>query len=225
MNEETRERQYNFLLDLDRDGRRQSFGLMSSQVWLQDPKRLAFLLSRYKFTARMLEGQDRVLEVGCADAFGSRIVRQAVQHLTACDFDPVFIEDARVVADPQWPMEFLVHDMLEGPVKPEFTAAYALDVLEHVLPADEHRFLDNLTASLTDNGVAVIGMPSLESQQYASRVSKEGHVNCQTGTGLRSTMASHFEHVFMFSMNDEVVHTGFHPMAHYLVALCARPRR
>jgi hypothetical protein len=24
----------------------------------------------------------------------------------------------------------------------------------------------------------------------------------------------------MFSMNDEVVHTGFHPMAHYLFALC-----
>jgi hypothetical protein len=28
----------------------------------------------------------------------------------------------------------------------------------------------------------------------------------------------------MFSMNDEVVHTGFGPMAHYLIALCAGPR-
>jgi hypothetical protein len=28
----------------------------------------------------------------------------------------------------------------------------------------------------------------------------------------------------MFSMNDEVVHTGFSPMAHYLFALCGQPR-
>jgi len=25
-------------------------------------------------------------------------------------------------------------------------------------------------------------------------------------------------------MNDEVVHTGFYPMAHYLLAVCAGPR-
>lgn len=36
MDAETRETQYEFLLDLDRQGKRQSFGLMSSQVWLQD---------------------------------------------------------------------------------------------------------------------------------------------------------------------------------------------
>jgi len=27
----------------------------------------------------------------------------------------------------------------------------------------------------------------------------------------------------VFSMNDEVVHTGFHPMAHYLMALACGP--
>jgi hypothetical protein len=29
----------------------------------------------------------------------------------------------------------------------------------------------------------------------------------------------------MFSMNDEVVHTGFQPMAHYLFAIGAGTRR
>jgi hypothetical protein len=28
----------------------------------------------------------------------------------------------------------------------------------------------------------------------------------------------------MFSMNDEVVHTGYHKMAHYLFALCCEKR-
>lgn len=35
---------------------------------------------------------------------------------------------------------------------------------------------------------------------------------------FKNTMQRYFHNVFMFSMNDEVVHTGFHPMAHYLLA-------
>ena len=32
-------------------------------------------------------------------------------------------------------------------------------------------------------------------------------------------MQQFFHNVFIFSMNDEVVHTGYAPMAHYLLAL------
>ena len=30
---------------------------------------------------------------------------------------------------------------------------------------------------------------------------------------------------FTFGMNDEVVHTGFYPMAHYYFALCSIPKK
>jgi hypothetical protein len=64
----TKEPQYNFLLDLkERKGINQ-LGLMMSQVWNDDPRRLTFVLSRYKFIAKMLEGYDNILEVGCGDA-------------------------------------------------------------------------------------------------------------------------------------------------------------
>jgi hypothetical protein len=33
-------------------------------------------------------------------------------------------------------------------------------------------------------------------------------------------MAEYFHHVFIFPMNDEVVHTGFYRMANYLFAVC-----
>lgn len=29
---------------------------------------------------------------------------------------------------------------------------------------------------------------------------------------------------FLFSMNDEVVHTGYYPMAHYLIAVGIGPK-
>ena len=91
----TKEPQYQICLDYRDERGLERFGLMSSQSWHDDPKRLVFMLSRYKFVAKMLQGSGHVLEVGCADAFGSRIVRQEVEALTAVDFDPVFIDDAK----------------------------------------------------------------------------------------------------------------------------------
>jgi hypothetical protein len=49
-------------------------------------------------------------------------------------------------------------------------------------------------------------------------------VNCKTAKDLRQLMQKFFHNVFIFSMNDEVVHTGFHPMAHYLFAVCCHVR-
>ena len=222
---QTREPQYEVCFDVLRDSGRASFGLMSNQVWHDDPRRLCFLLARYKFVAKMFSGLSNVLEVGCADAFGTRVVRQEVEHVTAVDFDPLFIEDIQERADDRWPIEAHVHDMLAGPVPGRFDGAYALDVLEHIPAEQEHLFVGNMAASLHEQGVIILGMPSINSQAYASPPSKAGHVNCKDGRGLKETVGRFFHNVFIFSMNDEVVHTGFHSMAHYLIALGCNKKR
>jgi cyclopropane fatty-acyl-phospholipid synthase-like methyltransferase len=216
----TKEKQYQLMLEYRRKRGLETMGLMASQAWYDDPKRLGFTLARYKFVAKMLSGSQHVLEVGCADAFGTRVVVQEVKKLTAVDFDPVFVEDTNARMSDRWAFECRVHDMLAGPVAGDFDAAYALDVLEHVLPENEERFLRNMAQALGPRGAMIIGMPSLESQPYASPLSKEGHVNCKTMPDLKALMQRFFHNVFMFSMNDEVVHTGYHKMAHYLFALC-----
>lgn len=193
---------------------------MSNQTWHDDPKRLLFVLARYKFVAKMLAGYSRVLEVGCADAFGTRVVLQEVGALTAIDFDPVFIDDVHSRMEQSWSFQCRVHDMLAGPVEGNFEAAYTLDVIEHISAENEMLFLSNIVQSITEPGVLIVGTPSLESQRYASPPSKEGHINCKDHLALKNLLAHFFEHVFLFSMNDEVVHTGFYPMAHYLFALC-----
>ena len=217
----TKEPQYQVSLDYQKERGLEQLGLMTSQAWYDDPKRLTFTLARYKFAAKMLAGRRHVLEVGCADAFATRIVLQEVEKLTATDFDPLFIEDAKSRMTERWTFDCLVHDMLSGPMPGSYDGIYALDVLEHIKPEDEQLFLANMLAPLEPQGAAVIGMPSLESQDYASPISKQGHVNCKTMPDFKATMERHFHNIFMFSMNDEVVHTGFHKMAHYLFALCA----
>jgi len=82
----------------------------------------------------------------------------------------------------------------------------------------------HLAGSLTARGVAVIGTPNASADIHASENSKIGHVNLKQGEQLRTLCLQHFHNVFMFGMNDEVVHTGFLPMAHYLMALCVAPR-
>jgi 2-polyprenyl-3-methyl-5-hydroxy-6-metoxy-1,4-benzoquinol methylase len=221
MNEQTKEPQYQGLVELRKQSGLTTFGLMSNGVWEGDPKRICFVLARYKFVAKMFSGMNRVLEVGCADAFGTRLVQQEVPNVVAVDFDPLFVDDVNARMEERWPLTCKVHDMLSGPMDTQFDGAYSIDVLEHILPKDEDRFIGNIVRSLTPTGTCIIGTPSLESQTYASKASKEGHVNCKSAPQLKALMQRYFHNVFMFSMNDEVVHTGFHPLAHYLFALCA----
>jgi SAM-dependent methyltransferase len=220
MRKQTRESQYTMLFDIAEKHGVSRLGLMVNESWNQDPKRTLFTLARYKFVAKMLTGYDRVLEVGCADAFGTRIVQQSVGHVTAVDFDPVFIDDVRERQNPNWPMTCVQHDIMIGPVPGEFDAVFSLDVLEHISPENQERFIKNMIAPLRATGALIVGMPSLESQVHASPQSKVGHVNCKSGSALKDDFTKYFENVFLFSMNDEVVHTGFSAMAHYIFVLC-----
>ena len=215
----TKEAQYNDLLEVERV----TMGLMSGHAYLGDSKRLAFTLSRYKFVSKMFSGFNNVLEVGCADAFGTPIVSNEVKHLVACDFDSLFIDDAKRNHPFNKKINFQVHNIVESPMNEKFEGIFSLDVLEHIDKKNEDKFMRNICSSLSKNGTCIIGMPSLESQVYASDISKLGHVNCKKGSELKLFLTQYFERVFTFSMNDEVVHTGFQPMSQYLLALCCFP--
>ncbi len=217
----TKENQYNDILEVAQSKGVSSLGLMTNQVWKEDPRRFPILLSRYKFVSKILSGKNNVVEVGCADAFGSRIVKQEVKNITVLDFDPIFIEDVNKRKDNEWPMTAIVHDILDGPIPNNpYDASYSLDVLEHIKKSDEDRFIKNIVLSLSSDGVLIIGSPSINSQKYASKQSKIGHINCKSSEELKCLLEKYFLNVFIFSMNDELVHTGFYPMAHYYFALC-----
>jgi len=201
-------------------------GLMTSFMFEDDPKRLSFTFARYKFASKMLAGYDKVVEIGCGDGVATRVVRQATNSVVAIDFDPTFIEDAQGAMSEKWPIDFRVHDILQEPVSGgPFDGAFSFDVMEHIPESDEDAYMANIAASLGDHGVAIIGMPSLESQPYASALSKEGHVNCKPQEELRACLERHFHTVFTFGMNDEVLHTGYARMAHYNIALAVSPKR
>jgi 2-polyprenyl-3-methyl-5-hydroxy-6-metoxy-1,4-benzoquinol methylase len=201
-------------------------GPMTSATWRLDPRRLTFMLARYKFVSKMLAGKDSVIEIGCGDGFGMRMVLQKVKRGVGVDFDPVFIEWATKVAKKEeLPAEFILHDVIASPPPGKFAAAYSLDVIEHIEPDQEWKFVANIAAALEPGGICFMGTPNITSAPYASEPSRLGHINLKSAETLTASLAAAFQHVFMFSMNDEMVHTGYAPMAHYLMAMGVNPLR
>jgi 2-polyprenyl-3-methyl-5-hydroxy-6-metoxy-1,4-benzoquinol methylase len=200
-------------------------GPMAGHTWRNDPRRLTFFLARYKFVSKMFSGKKRALEVGCGDGFGMRIVLQTVKSAHGIDFDPLFVQWANEQAKKEGiACDFSVADITQTSPAGKFDCAYSLDVIEHIEPAIEERYLRNIVAALEPGAVCIIGTPNITASAYASPISIEGHVNLKSAETLQASLAPFFEHVFIFSMNDEVVHTGFYAMAHYLMALCVNPR-
>ena len=160
----------------------------------------------------MLEGKKDVLEVGCGDGFKSEIVRKRVKNL--------YLNDT-VAPNELFDKKFLKNDFSKSYIKnKKFDAIYLLDVFEHINKRITDKFIKNLKLNLKQNGIIIVGIPTLASQRYASKLSKETHVNCLNKKELKSFFSKHFNNVFTFSMNDEVLHTGYDKMSHYIFAIC-----
>ena len=191
----------------------------TSWTLYNDPKRLAFVLSRYKFCSRIIEGRENVLEVGCGEGFGLPIVAKAVGRIVALDGEEVILRDTAKRLCFLENVKFSTINFLEDRPGEIFNAAYALDLIEHIPKEHEHGFMKNLHGSVHDDGIALLGTPNVTTAPYASEASRVAHVNLKSHEELRNLMGEYFVNTFMFSMNDEIVHTGFHPMAHYIFSL------
>lgn len=188
-----------------------------------DPKRLAFVLSRYKFAARLATKGKRVLELGCSEGLGGRLLADQAVSYTGIDLDEEAVAAARRnLTDPKY--TFFDGDCL-GRKLGTFDTVVSMDVIEHIEQPIEHRYFETCYDNLDEDGVCIIGTPNITSAPYASKASQEGHVNLFDGKRLKTTLQKYFHNVFLFGLNDEVVHTGYTPMAHFLMAVGVYKRR
>ncbi len=203
--------------------RRLEFGSYLSYILRQSPRRLLFSLSYYKFAAKMIGQGKRVLDIGCGEGLGTWLLAKECGFAEGINLDGDLIRSAMK----NWPTEespnlrFRQGNFLDARTQ-RFDAVVCLDVIEHILPENAQAFLRKLVNCLASDGIALIGTPNMPAQKYASEVSRAGHVNLYDQQRLRKELEQVFARVFMFGANDEVVHTGFHAMAQYLIALCCR---
>lgn len=187
---------------------------------LNAPRHILFSYSRYKFAARLIGEVPKVniLELGCNEGLGTLLLAEDSHKVTAVDFDADAILWAKSNLEIKDNIIFKCDDFL-GKNYGKYNVVIALDVIEHIPKEREIDFFRTLVNNLSDDGYCIIGTPNITASQYSSEPSKMGHVNLFNAERLRDTVGQYFKNVFLFSMNDEVVHTGFYPMSHYLIAL------
>jgi cyclopropane fatty-acyl-phospholipid synthase-like methyltransferase len=121
-------------------------------------------------------------------------------------------------------MAFEYYDFREACYTSKVDAIYLIDTIEHIYPEEEAAFMENLAGSLVEHGVCIIGTPNIAADKFANNWSRDGHVNLKSPEALMELSLKYFHNAFFFSMNDEMIHTGFPPMSHFMWTLCVGPR-
>lgn len=200
-------------------------GPWTSYSLINDPKHMCFVLSRYKFCAKMLEGKKVIMEIGSGDGFGLPIIAQEAKKVYALDWDKRLLAGNAKRLRHLKNVEYLYTDLNKNSPAVTVDGAFLIDVIEHLEPENEDRFLDNIVKCLKSNGVLIIGTPNITAGQYATPRSRVQHINLKSIRILRELMEKYFENVFMFGMNDEVLHTGHASMCHYIWGVGAGLRK
>ena len=195
-----------------------NLGQYASHWFYKTPRRVLHSMSYYKFAAKLIGPDKRVLDIGCNEGLGTFLMGKECGFAKGVDFDEEAIKCAQKNFTEPF-VQFAASDFLESSEDEKWDAIINFDVIEHIMPENAPAFFASIAKHLTPEGVAIIGTPSKISQDFASEISKKGHVNIYTYERLEEEMQKHFNCVFMFAANDEVVHTGYLPLAHYFITV------
>jgi 2-polyprenyl-3-methyl-5-hydroxy-6-metoxy-1,4-benzoquinol methylase len=201
---------------------------LSSSVMFQlhnDPKHLGFLFARHKVVGKILRGKNNVLEIGCQDGFGTYLISEYVDKITAIDIEKQHIDEAKKVwKDYAYKIDFQNLDITKSNNLGKFDSVYMLDVFEHISPRDSNKFLKSIIRHMSRDALLIVGMPTKESQIYASKLSKLGHINLFSIFEARRYFYNFFDNVLVFGMNDEMLNLNFEPLNHYMILICIGPK-
>ena len=172
--------------------KRMTLGLHSTFNYMYSPRHLLHSLSRYKFASKIIGHNKRILEVGCSDGFCTTILSENSKEVIAVDTD-------------------------EKAILETFNPLNESNIKFKCVDITNSNDVDNI--GVFDAAVCIIGTPNITASQYASKASMGGHINLFDSERLEKIMSKRFKKVILFSMNDEIVHTGYHAMAHYLICV------
>lgn len=204
--------------------RRVTLGPQASQQWLDAPEHLAMVLARYRAAAALIGDARSVLEIGCGEGIGARILARGRKWYTGIDSDAaaigIAIEHQR---DPD--TYFGVEDALDPERRNgRYDAVVTLDVIEHIPNDQEAVFMARALSGLAPHGVMVIGTPNQAFEHLQSPQSRAGHVNLLGHDYLHTLMSRYFHVVVMLGMQDTSIHMGHPEARHYHLAAGYGPK-
>ena len=204
-----------------------NIGYYTDSEMASDIKHFMFRLARYKYVAKLMQYEKAVdvLELGCNEAWGALLLQQNIDLASyiGIDFDSDTIDWNRKNLSEDF--TFVCDDFFSYIKQSDrkYDLVLALDVIEHIDKEKEYEFCKLFSENLSERGTAIIGTPHINMMPYASEGSKAGHINMYDQKRLFHTCKNYFNNVYIFNMNDEVVHTGMNAMTCYIFAVCSNP--
>jgi len=186
---------------------------------------LLIKLSRYRFAAKMLDPEDNVLELGCGSGIGTYFLSQYCKEIRGIDINEEAIEVAKKNSHSAGNVQFETCDALKyiPPTTPD--TVIAIDFIEHFTKSAGETLINHVAAYLEESkGMIIIGTPNVYSQDYRSSRSKSQHLHEYSPDEIRNVVSSGFHRTLSFSMNDEIIHTGFSKLAWFLFVLEIGPK-
>lgn len=204
-----------------------NLGPHSSYQWNHSRRHLLFTAARYKFAMKMIGNiyeadSKEILDLGCSDGFGTYYIAENAKYVLGVDFDEEAISYAQKANEGN-NIEFRLENFLNKKYG-EFDGIVSFDVLEHIYPENEKDYMDTVIKNLKDTGTFIVGTPSLETQQYSKENVTGAHVNVYKGEDFYLMLKQYFHNVYLFTQNDEIIHTGHLRMANYLIAVCSHKK-
>lgn len=179
-------------------------------------------LPRYKFICNLVKDKT-VVELGCGEGIGTYMISKVAKQVNAFDFD----KDAIKSAENNFKrnnIKYYYDNFLDFKKNKNlgeywFDSVVALDVIEHIKSKNEDKFMKLICSNLTKNGFCIIGTPNENMKRFASKGAEKGHINLYNCERLENLVGKYFHNVFTFGMCDELVFTGYKPMAQYIMAI------
>jgi 2-polyprenyl-3-methyl-5-hydroxy-6-metoxy-1,4-benzoquinol methylase len=202
------------------ESQRSDYGFIFGRELESDPLMTSIKLARFKFVSRMLSPSDRVLDLGCGSGYCSYFYSRFAEQVVGVDLFSD-IPQARLKY-PGENLRFISGDVLDLPAEVAamvFDAVVSTDVIEHFSKEDGERIIANSHKLLSDRGMMIVGTPSKFSSAYRSAQSRAGHIHEYEPDELRDLCGRYFKRTLLFSMNDELVHTGFSKLAWFVFVL------
>lgn len=201
--------------------KKQLDGKMGDQKWMiENPLMTTIKFSRFKFASKLISQNDTLLDIGCGQGLSSIFFSDYCKFVYGVDLLSDFLNHDRKNIKFIKKSIFNIH---KKNFNRKINIITLIDFIEHFKKSDGALILSKCSKLLEKKGgTLIVGTPSVYSSKYRSKRSKKQHIHEYDGMELKNLCSQYFNRTFLFSMNDELVHTGFYKLAWFNFVICIK---
>ena len=194
--------------------------LTFKKILLTNPLMATVKLSRYKFVSKMLDKNDEILDIGCGGGISTFYFSQFFKSATGIDNDTKRIKEWNEFKSNK--IKFIEKNAKDlEKINISANCIINLDFIEHINKKDGIKFIQDCKNFLEKqknkrkNRMLIIGTPSFYSKKYRAKHNLKHHKHEYKPDELNTICKKYFSRTLKFTMNDELVHTGFDKLGWY----------